>query len=70
MSIVLISTMKKIINEVWGLEEVDGTRLAKYMRCLFQVALSDNPQIAEQLLEQVYQHAEEASEVRHFPDCI
>jgi hypothetical protein len=60
--------MKKIINEAWGLEELDFVRLAKYMRCLFQVAISDNSEIAEQLLDQVHEHAEQASEVsRHCP---
>lgn len=38
--------------------------LARYMRCLFQVALSDNVEIAEQLLDQVQQHADEAQHVR------
>lgn len=60
---VLINILKKIINEAWGLESaLDITKLAKYMRCLFQVAISDNPVIAEQLLEQIYKHAEEAAE--------
>lgn len=60
---VRIATLKKIINEAWGLESLDITKLAKYMRCLFQIAVSDNPGIAEQLLDQVHNHAEEASEV-------
>lgn len=55
--------MKKIINESWGLETLDFARLAKYMRCLFQIAISDNVEIAEQLLDQVSSHAEEAAEV-------
>lgn len=55
--------MKKIINEAWSLETMDFTKLAKYMRCLFQIALSDNVEIAEALLDQVHDHAEEAAEV-------
>jgi hypothetical protein len=55
--------MKKIINEAWSLETLDFTKLAKYMRCLFQIALSDNMEIAEALLDQVHGHAEEAAEV-------
>lgn len=62
--IVRITTLKKIINEAWGLESLDSIKLAKYMRCLFQIAISDNPAIAEQLLDQVHNHAEEAAEVR------
>ncbi|KAF8863587.1 SPO22-domain-containing protein [Acephala macrosclerotiorum] len=60
---VLINILKKIINEAWGLESaLDTTKLAKYMRCLFQVAISGNAIVAEQLLEQIYTHAEEAAE--------
>jgi hypothetical protein len=55
--------MKKIINEAWSLETLDFTKLAKYMRCLFQIAISDNVEIAEALLDQVHSHAEEAAEV-------
>lgn len=56
--------MKKIINAAWCLEELDFIRLAKYMRCLFQVALSDNTEVAEELLDQIQDHTEQASEVR------
>lgn len=59
----LITNLKKIINEAWSLESFDSAKLAKYMRCLFQVALSDSPNIAEQLLDQVHSIAEEASRV-------
>lgn len=61
---VLVTNLKKIINEAWSLESLDSSKLAKYMRCLFQVALSDSPHIAEQLLDQVQSMAEEASQVR------
>ncbi len=56
--------MKKIINAAWELETLDISKLAKYMRCLFQVAISDNSDIAELLLDQVHCHAREAAEVR------
>lgn len=55
--------MKKVINAAWSLEEVDLDRLAKYTRCLFQIAIVDNQVIAEELLDQVQSHAEEASQV-------
>ena len=50
---------------------MDSRMLAKYMRCLFQVAISDNVEIAEQLLDQVQQHAYEAQDVRFalHPTC-
>ncbi|TVY49609.1 hypothetical protein LOCC1_G000373 [Lachnellula occidentalis] len=60
--IFLVSILKNIINQAWCLESMDGTMLAKYMRCLFQIALSDNIEIAEQLLDQVQQHAHEAQD--------
>lgn len=41
--------------------------LAKYMRCLFQVAISDNVEVAEQLLDQVKDHAYEAQDVSSKP---
>ena len=56
--------MKKIVNEAWSLEEVDSVRLAKYMRCMFQLALSDNTEVAEQLLDQIQDHTEQTAEVR------
>jgi len=42
---------------------MDSTLLAKYMRCLFQIAISDDIEIAEQLLDQVQKHAFEAQDV-------
>jgi hypothetical protein len=60
---VLVTALKKIVNEAWGLDSLDSTKLAKYMRCLFQVALSDSPDTAEQLLSQICSLAQEAAEV-------
>lgn len=37
--------------------------LAKYMRCLFQIAQSDNVEVAEQLLDQIASQAAEAHQV-------
>jgi hypothetical protein len=60
---VLVTTLKKIVNEAWGLDSLDSIKLARYMRCLFQVALSDSPDTAEQLLGQICSLAQEAAEV-------
>ena len=60
---VLINTLKKIVNEAWGLDSLDSTKLAKYMRCLFQVAISDSPDTAEQLLGRICGLAQEAAGV-------
>ena len=61
----LVATLKKIINQAWELDSFDGVRLAKYMRCLFQVALSENPHVAESLLSQIEHLAKEASDVSY-----
>lgn len=58
--------MKKIVNEAWGLDSIDSIKLAKYTRCLFQVALADSPNIAAQLLGQICNLAQEAAEVPAF----
>jgi hypothetical protein len=60
---VLVSILKKIINAAWGLDTMDIPKLAKHMRCLFQVAMLDNMEVAEQLLDQAHEQAEEAAEV-------
>lgn len=61
--LVIVVNMKKIINAAWSLGEVDSIRLAKYMRCLFQIALADHEEVAEELLDQVQEHAIQAAEV-------
>ncbi|KHJ34534.1 putative tpr-like protein [Erysiphe necator] len=58
----LVAILKKIINEAWKAETLDTAKLAKYMRCLFQIAISENAELAEELLNQVQIHAEEALE--------
>jgi hypothetical protein len=63
---VLISTMKTIINSVWSLDMMDTKKLARYMRCLFQVALSGNGEVADQLLDQVLNIAADAEDVGGF----
>jgi hypothetical protein len=62
---VLIKTLKQIVNRAWDLESLDSTGLAKYMRCLFQVALTDLPEVAEGLLDQMCDLAADLSEVSH-----
>jgi hypothetical protein len=42
---------------------MDVPKLAKYMRCLFQVAMLDNMDVAEQLIDLVHEQAQEAAEV-------
>jgi len=54
-------TLKKIVNGASSLDSFDAIKLAKYMRCLFQIALPENPAVAEQLLDQIQSLAEELS---------
>ena len=60
-------TLKKIVNRAWGLDVLDSIKLAKCMRCLFQVAISDSHDTATQLLAQIGDLAREASKVP--PSC-
>lgn len=60
---VVITTLKKIVNAAWGLENFDIVKLSRYMRCLFQYALPQNDTIADQLLDQIHGIAQSAMEV-------
>ena len=53
--------LKKIVNQAWELESLDITKLAKYQRCIFQIALGSISDVAEDLLDQILSFAEEAS---------
>lgn len=64
---VVIATLKRIVNEAWGLEKFDIVKLSRYMRCLFRLAMNEGATIAEGLLVQICGLAQEAEEVRIFP---
>lgn len=62
--------METLINEAWQEskdrgEPLDIERFAKYTRCLFQIALSDDPVLAINLLDKICGQVEEAVEVTH-----
>ncbi|KAL2071470.1 hypothetical protein VTL71DRAFT_12705 [Oculimacula yallundae] len=59
---VLVQTIKKIINQMWGMEQLDTAKLAKYVRCLIHITISDSTEIAAELLDQACEYAREASE--------
>jgi len=61
--LVLYSTMRKIINEIWGLEKFDAVKLAKYTRCLFQATLPLDDALAMKLLDEACSKARELHEV-------
>ncbi|CAL3972847.1 unnamed protein product [Diplocarpon coronariae] len=59
---ILVHTLKKVINEAWGKESIDSAKLAKYIRCLFQITIAEDVELAEQLLDQACGYASEAAE--------
>jgi len=61
--VVLYSTMRKLVNEVWVLETFDAVKLAKYTRCLFQATLPLDDALAMNLLEESCRKARELGEV-------
>ncbi|KAK5997795.1 hypothetical protein PT974_00156 [Cladobotryum mycophilum] len=66
---VMFASMRLIINEIFELEEFDHEKLAKYIRCMFQVILPLDEGSAFQLVEQALQIAREGKDVaKRFPD--
>jgi hypothetical protein len=63
----VIATLKRIVNEAWGLEKFDIVKLSRYMRCLFRLAMNEGGKIAEGLLVQICGLAQDAEEVCIFP---
>lgn len=60
--LVVTGNLKRIVNGAWGTEDFDIVKLSRYMRVLFQHALPENDYVAEDLLDQISNHAREASE--------
>ncbi|KAH6613486.1 meiosis protein SPO22/ZIP4 like-domain-containing protein [Chaetomium tenue] len=58
----LYSTMRKIVNEIWVLENFDAVKLAKYTRCLFQATLPLDDALAMRLLDEACDKARELRE--------
>ena len=67
-TLVKITTLKSIVNEVWGIDTFDMIRLSRYLRVLFQLSVSENDPVAEELLDQVAGLAHEAEEVCALPN--
>lgn len=55
--------MRKIINALWELEDFEPTKLAKYVRLLFQATLPLREDLALQLIQDACHQAREASTV-------
>jgi hypothetical protein len=59
----MFTTMRVIINEIFELEHFDGTKLAKYIRCVFQATLLLDDNLALQLVDQAIQVSGEGQQV-------
>ena len=55
----MIVILQQIVNMSWRIDGIDMTRLARWVRCLFQLALTSKAEIAEFLIDQVCALAED-----------
>ncbi|KAI9697243.1 MAG: hypothetical protein M1836_004807 [Candelina mexicana] len=51
---------QKIVNVTWHLEGNDMQKLARWIRCLFQIALPSDIKVAEHILDQMHNVAQDA----------
>ena len=63
----MIATLQQIINVTWQHDSNDINKLARWIRCLFTLALTSNVDTAEQLLDQAANIAGSSKQVR-LPD--
>ncbi|MCJ1472157.1 hypothetical protein MMC13_000804 [Lambiella insularis] len=49
----MITVLQQIVNISWRINSIDMTKLSRWVRCLFQLAMISNVGIAEFLLDQV-----------------
>ncbi|KAI9718236.1 MAG: hypothetical protein M1812_004226 [Candelaria pacifica] len=57
----VVNDFQKIVNVTWRLEENDIQKLSRWIRSLFQIALPSDIKIAEHILDQMYNVAQDAS---------
>ncbi|KAI1655710.1 hypothetical protein F4813DRAFT_391285 [Daldinia decipiens] len=50
---VLYSTLRKIINQIFSLENFDNEKLAKYLRCLLKATLASEPEYPLKIMEDI-----------------
>lgn len=60
---VMFGTMRLIIDQIFSLEHFDSAQLSKHIRCLFQMVLAVDDQLAVQLLDQAIGINARAAEV-------
>lgn len=59
----MYATMRLIVNEIYELQDFDGEKLAKYIRCMVQAVLPLDDTLALQLVDQALQIAREGHQV-------
>ena len=62
--LVLPSTLRLIITELWALESFDKPTIAKYMRCLLQSTLAGPPDQSIAVMEDICNAVKTEVEVR------
>ncbi|KAL8797190.1 MAG: hypothetical protein Q9195_000657 [Heterodermia aff. obscurata] len=50
---VTIAALQQIVTKTWSLKSNDVSKLSRWIRCLFSLALTSAPELAEHLLSQV-----------------
>jgi hypothetical protein len=65
----MFRTMRLIINQIFDLEKFDNEKLAKYVRCIYQVILPLDEDMALQLIDEALKIAREGAQVS-FPHPI
>lgn len=60
----MITNLQQIINATLNRDSSDVQKLSRWIRCLFNLALTSNVETAEQLLDQVAAIAKNAKQVR------
>ncbi|KAH8205291.1 hypothetical protein TruAng_000538 [Truncatella angustata] len=65
---VVYSTLRSIINDIFKLEKFDNGKLAKYMRCLMNITMSD-AKLSLMLIEEISVMVKQAAETKKsFPE--
>jgi len=60
---VLSAAMRKLLSEMWSLDEQDVTKQARYERCLFQATLELGDEQARDVLAEIARHLDEVSKL-------
>lgn len=64
----MYSTMRIIIDKIFALEMFDSEMMCKYIRCIYQVALPLEDDMAFQVLEDALKLARDSAKVCYFPN--